>query len=174
MSEQPSILLATDFSSFSKEAACYAAKLALCFNMSLILLHVVHDPACSPGYYLNKHSKKRLKKMSDVAHEMMQDFINELHHDSVDFAALQTLDDKTEEALIKPMLINGLPVPRILQVIQKIMPRMVVMGSHGHNPLTQLLLGSKAVQILRLSPVSVTIVKQGHPLKDPIINANIP
>ena len=42
------------------------------------------------------------------------------------------------------------------------LPGGVVMGSAGRTGLSHFLLGSKAEQILRLSPVPVTIVKAPH------------
>ena len=49
--------------------------------------------------------------------------------------------------------------PRILEVIDKSGTSLVVMGSQGRTGLDHLMLGSKAEQVVRLSPVPVMIVK---------------
>jgi len=39
---------------------------------------------------------------------------------------------------------------------------MIVMGSQGRTGIAHMMLGSKAEQVVRLSPVPVTIVKDGN------------
>jgi nucleotide-binding universal stress UspA family protein len=58
------------------------------------------------------------------------------------------------------MLVKGLPVNRILEIAEKSNSRMIVMGSQGRTGLSHIMLGSKAEQVMRLSPIPVTIVKQ--------------
>ena len=58
------------------------------------------------------------------------------------------------------MLVVGLPVGRILEVAESVNAAMIVMGSQGRTGLQYMMLGSKAEQVMRLSPVSVTIIKQ--------------
>ena len=57
------------------------------------------------------------------------------------------------------MLVKGIPVTRILQVVEEIDASMVVMGSLGRTGLKYVFLGSKAEQIVRQCPVTVMIVK---------------
>jgi nucleotide-binding universal stress UspA family protein len=59
------------------------------------------------------------------------------------------------------MLVTGLPVNRILEAAKKTHARMIVMGSQGRTGLAHMMLGSKAEQVVRLSPIPVTIVKDG-------------
>jgi nucleotide-binding universal stress UspA family protein len=54
----------------------------------------------------------------------------------------------------------GLPVNRILEMIKITKASMVVMGSQGRTGMQHIMLGSKAEQIVRLSPVPVMIVKK--------------
>ena len=54
---------------------------------------------------------------------------------------------------------TGLPVTRILETAENIDARMIVMGSQGLTGLAHLLIGSKAEQVVRLSKIPVTIVK---------------
>ena len=57
------------------------------------------------------------------------------------------------------LLVVGLPVTRILETAEKIEARMIVMGSQGRTGLKHIMLGSKAEQVVNLSPIPVTIVK---------------
>jgi nucleotide-binding universal stress UspA family protein len=60
------------------------------------------------------------------------------------------------------LLVVGLPVPRIMEVVEKLEPYMVLMGSSGRTGLNRLLLGSKAAQATHVCPVPITIVRAPH------------
>ncbi len=151
------ILVAVDFSAFSERALVWAARAARQFGAPLLVLHVVHDSASAPGYYeqVKKH-KKHLRRIEEAAAEMMADFLeqNRKQHPRL----LAKLDH---------LLVVGLPVNRILEVAEKTGAQMIVMGSQGRTGLEHLLLGSKAERVARLSPIPVTIVKDGKTGKTP-------
>ena len=148
-----SILVPVDFSPSSAMAVAQGAELADGLSKSLTVLHVVHDPGEAPGYYQVKGRKKLLRRAEDVAEEMLYAFVADAREKLPDSRALRNAQTK---------LVVGLPVTRILEVIDRIEPWMVVMGSAGRTGISHMLLGSKAEQILRLSPVPVTIVKAPH------------
>jgi nucleotide-binding universal stress UspA family protein len=150
--DQP-ILVPVDFSSFSEAALLCAADLADMIKVPLIVLHVVHDPGEAPGYYAVKGRKKQLHRLEDVAAEMLEEFMEEIKKKHPGNTALKTA--QTE-------LVTGLPVNRILEVAEKNHARMIVMGSKGRTGLSHVLLGSKAEQVVHLSPIPVTIVKNKH------------
>ena len=129
----------------------FACELADCMEHPLIVLHVVHDPGDAPGFYADRKSEDHLQKMEDVAAEMMDEFTKRMAAEHPDSTALQQA---------QTMLLVGLPVTRILEMANKVHARMLVMGSKGRTGLSHILLGSKAEQIVRLSPVPVTIVKE--------------
>ncbi|MEN8130758.1 MAG: universal stress protein [Pseudomonadota bacterium] len=147
--KQP-ILVPVDFSSHSKAALIKACEMAECMKLPVTVLHVVHDPGNMPGYYAKISKKKSLVRIEDLAMEMFEDFMKAVKKQHPELRILQKS---------KTMLVVGLPVTRILQVIEKLNASMVVMGSQGRTGLRHVLLGSKAEQIVRLSPVPVTIVK---------------
>lgn len=128
----------------------FASELADCMSAPLMVLHVVHDPGDAPGFYAGRQSEDELKNMEDVASEMMDEFMQHLAEENTDCSALVHAET---------MLLVGLPVSRILEVADKVRPRMLVMGSKGRTGLSHILLGSKAEQIVRASPFPVTIVK---------------
>jgi nucleotide-binding universal stress UspA family protein len=145
------ILVPVDFSEYSKTALQYAVECAEKMDASVVVLHVIHDPGATPGYYSVKGRKKQLRRMEDVASEMLDDFVKELRDDHPELEKLKTL---------KTVLVNGLPVNRILEMAEKYNCQMIMMGSQGRTGLSHIMLGSKAEQVVRLSPVPVTIVKQ--------------
>jgi len=148
--KKDTILVLVDFSPPSEAAIAYAGELATQLNVPLTVLHVIHDPGESPGYYAPKKSKKHLRMLEDVANDMMNDFLLKVVKDNPDLKALQKAE---------PLLISGLPVTRMIQMIEKLNPYMVVMGNQGRSALELLMMGSKAEQVVRLSPVPVTVVK---------------
>jgi len=144
------ILVPLDFSDYSEEALEYAAYLAECLHAPMVVLHVVHDPGDAPGYYRVKGRKKQLHRLEDVARDMLDEFMAKIVKRHSDYTALKKA---------KRMLVTGLPVARILEVAERLKPKMLVMGSAGRTGLSHILLGSKAEQLLRMCPFPVTIVK---------------
>ncbi|MCU7796029.1 MAG: universal stress protein [Candidatus Thiodiazotropha sp. (ex Myrtea spinifera)] len=150
------ILAAVDFSDDSASAVVYAAKLAKRLGDTLIVLHVVHDQAGSPGYYsdkkIKKGDKKRLKRLEEIAAEMMDEFIQK----QID----KHPDIKSVLKKAELVMVSGLTVTKILQVIEKMGPEMLVLGNRGRTSLKHILLGSKAEQLVRLCQIPVTLVKK--------------
>lgn len=144
------ILVPVDFSEHSETALLKACEFAECAKQPIVVLHVVHDPGDMPSYYSRIAKKKQLVRVEDIADEMFMQFI----------AALKKKhsDNKTLNK-VKTMMVKGIPVTRILQVIEKVNASMVVMGSLGRTGLKHVFLGSKAEQVVRQSPVTVAIVK---------------
>lgn len=147
------ILVAVDFSSYSRRALVWAARAADCFPAPLLVVHVVHDSASAPGYY-NQPKKKKLKKqlhrIEEAAAEMLDEFLGESRKENPDLKAL---------AGAESLLVVGLAVTRIIEVARKRNARLIVVGSQGRTGLPHLLLGSKSESVARLSPIPVTIVK---------------
>jgi nucleotide-binding universal stress UspA family protein len=146
------ILVPVDFSAHSETALVCAAELAEKLGSKLVILHVVHDPGEAPGYYSVKGRDKQLRRMEDVAVEMLEEFF---HRMLKEHSGLSAMKHATT------LLVVGLPVNRILESAEKIHARMIVMGSQGRTGLAHALLGSKAEQVVRLSPAPVMIVKDG-------------
>ena len=145
------ILGPVDFSSPSETALVNAAELAEKLDSDIVILHVVHDLNDAPGYYSVKGRNKQMRRMEDVAAEMLEEFFLKMKRKHTHLAAL-------EQATT--MLVVGLPVKRILESAKKTHARMIVMGSQGRTGLARAMLGSKAEQVVRLAPIPVMIVKE--------------
>ena len=144
------ILVPVDFSAHSEVALLKACEFAKCSELPIVVLHVVHDPGDMPSYYSRIAKKKQLVRVEDIASEMFSEFISSIKKKYPDNKVLKK---------VKMMLVKGIPVTRILQVVEEIDASMVVMGSLGRTGLKYVFLGSKAEQIVRQCPVTVTIVK---------------
>lgn len=144
------ILVPVDFSAYSTAALLEAARLAECTGQRLLILHVIHDPAEMPGYYGRVTKKKKLMRIEDLAREAFDDFLRQVREAHPRLRPLAKCDE---------LLVVGLPLTRILEVIETSGATMVVMGSQGRTGLGHLMLGSKAEQVVRSSPVPVLIVK---------------
>ena len=144
------ILVPVDFSGHSLEALLKACELADCTGQPVIILHVVHDPAEMPGYYSKVTKKKKIAHIDDLAQEAFDRFVED------------AIEQHPKVKLLKEaqtQLVVGLPVNRILEMIDITKASMVVMGSHGRTGMKHIMLGSKAEQVVRASPVPVMIVK---------------
>ncbi len=144
------VLVAVDFSEHSAAALVHAAKMADLIPAALIALHVVHDPGDMPGYYSKLVKKKHLERIPEMAAEAFLEFVSDVASSNPELSLLKEVDQ---------LMVEGLPVSRILEVVQELDPVMVVMGKQGRTALEHLIVGSKAAQIIQLCPVPVTIVK---------------
>ena len=152
--EQTILLVPVDFTSFSEDALVFASELAKCMSAQLIVLHVIHDPAESPGFYArNVKKKKYLQSMEEAAEEMMQEFLDKMR---------QAFPDNEPIKKATPLLMVGTPVTRIVEVAEKKQATMIILGSQGRTGLSSLLLGSKAANVVQLSTVPVTVVKSSQ------------
>ena len=151
------VLVAIDFSPDSNAALAWAARYADLSGASLVLLHVVHDPAGSPGFY-RRTPKDNMQPMQEIAAQMMGNFLRafrEEHpgHGSLDAAELQ--------------FIQGLPPSRIVEVAKLLEADMIVVGSRGITGLPHMLLGSVAERVVELAECPVIVVKsKEHEVSD--------
>jgi len=148
--EERLILVPVDFSAHSKAALLYACELACAIPAAILVLHVVHDPGEMPGYYSKLIKKKRAGRIQDTAAEVFEEFMQDMIDAHPGLDSLRGAE---------PMMVIGLPVTRILEVIDTVDPFMVIVGSKGRTGLKNVLIGSKASQIVQLCPVPITVVK---------------
>ncbi len=144
------ILVPVDFFPHSEAAIGCAAQLADFMKAPLVILHVVHDPVDIPGFYTKEKKEKKLRRMEDLGAEMLEEFIQK---GTKKFKNRASLKNASSE------LVVGIPATRILEVVKRIQPKMVVMGSQGRTGLGLAFLGSTAEHVMRQCPVPITIVK---------------
>ena len=147
---QAPLLVAVDFSEDSREAVLWASREAECLGYRLMILHVVHDPASSPGFY-QQMDVDWLRPMTDLAQEMMNVFLKEIRTKHPSLTALATAEAK---------LVTGLPASRIVEVAKAIHAPLIVIGSRGRTGLPHILLGSVSERVVQLAPMPIVVVKQ--------------
>ena len=133
------ILVPTDFSECSERALDTAIELARTFDARLTLLHAWTVPTF--GY----------------AEELAWPVVD------LENAARRSLDDALRRCIgrhaqMDAILQNGMEYERILETIASRKIDLVVMGTHGRQGITRVVLGSVAEKIVRLSPVPVLTV----------------
>lgn len=145
----PPVLCAVDFSSDSEAALLWAAAQAERDGARLIVVHVVHDPASSPGFY-RKPGAGWLRPMEEVAKEMFVEFLDGVR-------------ERNPEAVgpvrTETMLVEGLPAGRICEVAEEMGAGLIVVGSRGRTGLPHVMLGSVAERVVQLAAAPVTVVK---------------
>ncbi|HSR43871.1 MAG TPA: universal stress protein [Acidimicrobiia bacterium] len=138
------VLVPVDFSAPSAEALVWAGNWSAGPGYPLIVLHVIHDVA--PGAYV-KTDHGHFDRYEAAATEMMEHFIE------------KNATRQPAVASAERLLVEGLPVTRILEIAETREVQHIVMGSQGRTGLSRLMLGSKAERIVQLAPIPVTIVK---------------
>lgn len=144
------ILAAVDFSADSEAALLAALALAAEAGAPLVVLHVVHDPAETPGTYARSDASGNQMRIEEAAAEMLDEFLARLRAAHPDLEGLDSIETTQ---------VVGLPATRILEVSEQIGAARIVMGSRGLKGLGRLLNGSIAEQVLRGASVPVTVVK---------------
>lgn len=144
------VLVPVDFSSCSHAALKFAANLVQCTSASLIVMHVVHDPAGNPGLYRSNQKSGLPRPFRDIAKVMLEEFVDDACGDCWN-----------ADGPIKPvlLLVNGIPATRILEIAMREHAALIVMGTHGRAGLARLANGSVTAEVTRKSMVPVTIVK---------------
>ena len=160
------ILYATDLSETAVHAFSYAVSLANMCGASVTILHVLAE---FPGeeFILNMidtHTWKEIKmrhyseardeltntKRDLIAiKEVLQAFSEEAKADAED----QTF--VTDEILIK----SGVPAEIIVQTAKEQNCDLIVMGTHGHGVIADVLIGSTAKWVVRQSPIPVLVIR---------------
>ena len=146
--DHPRILVPVDFSEDSRAAVVWAGKHAHCINAELVLLHVVHDLASSPGFY-RQAKETHLKPMQEVAESMMEEFMQELLDGNPELDALKNAASHC---------VPGLPRTRIVEAAKIMKACLVVIGSRGqsspHRPL-----GSTSQRVVESAFMPVVVIK---------------
>ena len=160
------ILYATDLSETAVYAFSYAVSLANMYGASITILHVLAEfpgeqfitnmittntwKAIKEQHYSEVRDRLIGKKRDYIAiKEVLQAFSEEVKADEED----QTF--VTDEILIK----DGAPAEIIVQTAIEQNCDLVVMGTHGHGAIADVLIGSTAKWVIRQSPIPVLVIR---------------
>lgn len=146
--DQP-ILVAIDFSADSRSALDWACILARCTGARLVLLHVIHDPASSPGFYVEQ-DQGPLQPMDAVGESRLAEFLTAAIAEHPELECLRQAEMRLAE---------GLPAGRIVEVAELLNARLIVLGNRGMSKLSRALQGSVARRVLFQTTRAVAVIK---------------
>lgn len=130
------ILCPIDFSESSYKALETAEELAVHFNATLTVLHVVQDIPVLPALPTNPaidvpEYQEKLEEAAMIALDM-------------------TIKDKiTSVVEAKAMIKNGRPADVIIDVADELKPGFLVISTHGESGVTRFMFGSVAEKVIR-------------------------
>jgi nucleotide-binding universal stress UspA family protein len=138
------IIAAVDFSDATSAVVARAAELANALGAKLWLIHVATPQPDFMGYevgpvYIRDSVAQQLRMQHKHLHRMRQ----ELHAQGVEASAL---------------LVSGTPARKIILEASRLEAEFIVMGSHGHGTLFNLLMGTVCNGVLRKAPCPVVVV----------------
>lgn len=138
------ILVPIDFSHAAQAVLDQAKQLAKAQGAKVILLHV--EPP-EPGFIGYEPGPQHVR---DIVAQEAKDNHHRLHETRDALAA-----DGVEADVL---LIQGPTVEKVLEECDRLNADMIVMGSHGHGALFDLLIGSVSEGVIRGAKVPVVIV----------------
>jgi universal stress protein A len=141
------LLLPTDFSECSAEAARVARILAERFGSRVAVLHVLDEPAALDPMFRGDVPLELLRsRMEQFARESMDAFLAE------HFSGFENFDT---------MLAAGIPYREIIRKARECGAGLIVIGTHGRTGVEHVLFGSTAEKVVRSAPCPVLTVRMG-------------
>ncbi len=157
------ILYATDLSPRSAEAFRYALSLARRYEAKIHVLHAV-EPL---GSFAKSMVELYLpKEQSDALHQAGREkVLGELRRRLEALGAAEgAADPGAADRVASVRVVEGRPGEAILAEAGRLGADLIVMGSHGHSTVGEILLGTTAHRVMQRSPVPVLLVRAGlHP-----------
>lgn len=138
------ILTPVDFSAATARVIEAALELARGSDGKLVLLHIVQPPIVTSDYGLAMENVQEILAVSEKA------AARQLSH-----LASQV---KAKGGDARVMQINGAAVTGILESAERLKADYIVMGSHGHTALYDLLVGSTTHGVLKRATCPVLVV----------------
>jgi nucleotide-binding universal stress UspA family protein len=141
------ILLPSDFSGCSAEAARAARRLAEIFGARLIVLHVLDEPAALDPMFRGEVPLEMLRgRMEQYAREAMEAFVA---------TGLRGMEN------VETRIASGVPYREILREARETGADLIVIGTHGRTGVEHVIFGSTAEKVVRMAPCPVLTIREG-------------
>jgi nucleotide-binding universal stress UspA family protein len=137
-------LVPVDFSAVSKEIVDTAVTFAHSFSGKVVLLHVIQPPIITSEYALPV--------------EAVQEAIIASEKDASDKLTAYSAQFQAAGVGLEAIVRHGPPVHAILEEAQKVDADFIIMGSHGHGKIYDLLVGSTASGVIKEARCGVIIM----------------
>ncbi len=160
------ILYATDLSESAVHAFSYAVSLANMYGAGITILHVLAE---FPGeeFIANMISTDTWEEIKNRHYSEARDQLIGKKRDHVAIKeVLEAFSEKakadaedqnfvTDKVLIK----NGTPAEVIVETAKELNCDLIVMGTHGHSVIADLLVGNTAKWVIKHSPIPVLVIR---------------
>ncbi|HUX15286.1 MAG TPA: universal stress protein, partial [Phycisphaerae bacterium] len=133
------LLVPTDFSEDSEQAARYAVELAKRFQAEIHCIHVVDIPAdllSTSDYYMTGPSEQFIDQIREESKKNLEGFA----------------EKNLEGAQVQTAFLEGSPFVEIIRYARDQQIDLVVIATHGRTGLKHVLFGSVAEKVVRKAP----------------------
>ena len=138
------ILVAVDCSESTQKVVTQAEQMAKGLSAKLWLIHVAQPEPDFVGYDTGPQSvRDYVAERFHAEHSQIQEIAEQLRNEAIETTAL---------------LIQGSTVETIIKEAKKLEIDMIIMGSHGRNPISELFLGSVSKGVISQSNYPILIV----------------
>ena len=133
-----------DFSDVTDAVLAEAGRYAKALGAKIWLIHVAAAEPEFVGYEIGPvYVRDSVARQLRNAHQELQVYQDQLRADGLDVTA---------------MLVPGSPSLKVVEEIRELEPQLVVLGSHGHGALHNLLVGSVCQEVLKEAICPVLVV----------------
>ena len=138
------ILVAVDCSDSTQKVVNKAQEMATVLSAKLWLIHVAQPEPDFVGY--------------DIGPQSVRDYVAKRFHS--EHSQIQAIAEKLRQQGIETtaLLIQGATVETLIKEAKKLQAEMIIMGSHGRNPISEMFLGSVSKGVISQSNCPILIV----------------
>lgn len=142
------ILYPTDFSDVATKALDYIKQLREAGSQEVVILHVINQRIID-GLMRHAISDINIDNWRKMAKEVAQESLTEIckELEDVGFA-------------VKSIIKTGFPWSEILNLEEKEVPSIIVIGSHGRSNIGEIFLGSVSERVIRRCKRPVMVIKR--------------
>jgi nucleotide-binding universal stress UspA family protein len=153
------ILLATDLGPRGHEVLRHAGGLAHHFGARLHIVHTVEPLSDFARFWIKTTVPEETYQANDPEtyagiHRTLQQ--------RLDAFCREVLEGHAERLIADIQIVEGSPARAILEEAQRVNADMIVLGSHGHSAIGEVVLGSVAHKIAMKATIPVLLVPIGH------------
>ncbi|MGK7882067.1 MAG: universal stress protein [Crocosphaera sp.] len=138
------LLVAVDCSDSTQKVVNKAQEIAKALSGKLWVIHVAQPEPDFVGYNTGPQTERNyVAKVLHSEHSQIQEIAKNLRNEGIEATAL---------------LIQGSTVETIIKEAKKFQVEMIIIGSHRHNPISELFLGSVSKGVISQSQCPILIV----------------
>lgn len=140
------ILVPIDFSDYSKSALRYAVNFAKFFNAEIILVYVVEPVIYPPDFSMGQIAIPTVTTEFD---ERAMEELNKLAKNQI-----------PSQVKVSTVIKTGKPFIEIIDTAAEVNADLIIIATHGHSGVEQILFGSTAEKVVRKAPCPVLTLRE--------------